>query len=302
MRGADRRDDLLVRRVPQCDRRLWLQRLQRRSSCGVAVPRRAFTYTRDISPQERLYKDAVSDLGVVNEHAYWAQVGEPVLNFLPGAPGLVVDIKDAITGGSQMRQATASFLNDGPNADSAGRFLEGFLNAAGAVAGTHWGYKDGVTPSGSYSPPWQNSTIVPEKEMTTVSASAIGLEWGEGNMKQGMPREDYVGTTLPADARLPKNFRTFDYYDHVTKTAVSAKSLDTQTASRLNNPKAVYYSIKGNIDTAANFKRAQLSGQVLNTSMISSKEIQLAVPASTTKAQWVEINRRSNMVRIGVLK
>ncbi|EPD6701356.1 hemagglutinin repeat-containing protein [Cronobacter dublinensis] len=251
----------------------------------------ALTYTRDISPQERLYKDAVSDLGVVNEHAYWAQIGEPVLNFLPGAPGLVVNIKDAITGGSQMGQATASFLNDGPNADSAGRFLEGFLNAAGAVAGTHWGYKDGVTPSGSYSPPWQNSTIVPEKEMATVSASAIGLKWGEGNMKQGMPWEDYVGTTLPADARLPKNFRTFDYYDYVTKTAVSVKSLDTQTASKLNNPKAVYYSIKGNIDTAANFKRAQLSERVLNSSMISNKEIQLAVPASTTKAQWVEINR-----------
>jgi len=175
----------------------------------------------------------------------------------------VVDIKDAITGGSQMRQATASFLNDGPNADSAGRFLEGFLNAAGAVAGTHWGYKDGVTPSGSYSPPWQNSTIVPEKEMTTVSASAIGLEWGEGNMKQGMPREDYVGTTLPADARLPKNFRTFDYYDHVTKTAVSAKSLDTQTAPKLNNPKAVYYSVKGNIDAAAKFDEAFLSKRVL---------------------------------------
>ncbi|EMD9177280.1 hemagglutinin repeat-containing protein, partial [Cronobacter turicensis] len=92
----------------------------------------ALTYTRDISPQERLYKDAISDLGAVNEHAYWGRVGEPVLNFLPGAPGLVVNVKDAITGGSQMGQATASFLNDGPNADSAGRFLEGFLNAAGA--------------------------------------------------------------------------------------------------------------------------------------------------------------------------
>uniref|UniRef100_UPI00100EC70A hemagglutinin repeat-containing protein n=1 Tax=Cronobacter condimenti TaxID=1163710 RepID=UPI00100EC70A len=106
----------------------------------------ALTYTRDISPQERLYKDAISDLGVVNEHAYWARVGEPVLNFLPGAPGLLVNVKDAITGGSQMGQATASFLNDGPNADSAGRFLEGFLNAAGAVAGTHWGYKGATQP------------------------------------------------------------------------------------------------------------------------------------------------------------
>ncbi|ELY3838962.1 hypothetical protein ACN5LI_003918 [Cronobacter turicensis] len=110
-----------------------------------------------------MYKDAISDLGAVNEHAYWTRVGEPVLNFLPGAPGLVVNIKDAITGGSQMGQATASFLNDGPDAHSAGRFLEGFLNAAGAVAGTHWGYKDSVTPSGSYSSDWQNSNIIPDK-------------------------------------------------------------------------------------------------------------------------------------------
>ncbi|EQA4282146.1 hypothetical protein ACX2VI_003120 [Cronobacter dublinensis] len=100
-----------------------------------------------------------------------------------------------------------------------------------------------------------------------------------------------MGTTLPADARLPKNFRTFDYYDHVTKTAVSAKSLDTQTAPKLNNPKAVYYSIKENIDAAAKFDEAFLSGRALNSSMISNKEIQLAVPASTTKAQWVEINQ-----------
>ncbi|EOV9629652.1 hypothetical protein [Cronobacter dublinensis] len=113
-------------------------------------------------------------------------------------------------------------------------------------------------------------------------------------MKQGMPWEDYVGTTLAADARLPKNFRTFDYYDSVTKTALSAKSLDTQTAPKLSNPKAVYYSIKGNINAAAKFKRASLSGRALNSSMISSKEIQLAVPANTTKAQWVKLT-----VRIG---
>ncbi|EOC1344843.1 hypothetical protein ACI09M_004283 [Cronobacter dublinensis] len=48
----------------------------------------ALTYTRDISPQERLYKDAVSDLGVVNKHAYWARVGEPVLNFYQARQGL----------------------------------------------------------------------------------------------------------------------------------------------------------------------------------------------------------------------
>ncbi|EOI5820702.1 VENN motif pre-toxin domain-containing protein [Cronobacter malonaticus] len=148
----------------------------------------ALTYTRDISPQERLYKEAISDLGAVNEHAYWARVGDPVLNFLPGAPGLVVNVKDAITGGSQMGQATASFLNDGPNADSAGRFLEGFLNAAGAVAGTHWGYKSGyagneLVDSGIVSPGnylWQESTLVKKPFYDKPQEGGI-LNIGAGN-------------------------------------------------------------------------------------------------------------------------
>lgn len=81
----------------------------------------------------------------------------------------------------------------------------------------------------------------------TVSASDIGLKWGKGNMKQGMPWEDYVGKSLPADARLPPRFKTFDYYDGATKTAVSAKSLDTQTLSRLNKPNQLYSKVKGDI-------------------------------------------------------
>lgn len=63
-------------------------------------------------------------------------------------------------------------------------------------------------------------------------------------MKQGMLWEDYVGKSLPADARLPKNFKTFDYYDGATKTATSVKSMDTQTMAKLANPNQVYSSIK----------------------------------------------------------
>ncbi|EOC0478613.1 hypothetical protein ACI00X_003887 [Cronobacter turicensis] len=68
----------------------------------------ALTYARDIPPEERLYKEALSNLGTANEHKDWAQIGDPVLNFLPGAPGFVVNVKDAITGGSQMGQQTPS--------------------------------------------------------------------------------------------------------------------------------------------------------------------------------------------------
>ncbi|OMP96511.1 hemagglutinin repeat-containing protein [Raoultella terrigena] len=125
----------------------------------------------------------------------------------------------------------------------------------------------------------------------SVSASELGMQWGQGNMKQGMPWEDYVGGSLPADARLPKNFKTFDYYDGATKTAVSAKSMDTQTVAKLANPNQVYSSIKENIDAAAKFETYTLSKTPLDSSMISNREIQLAVPANTTKTQWTEINR-----------
>ncbi|MCW6567564.1 hypothetical protein NFB65_04715, partial [Yersinia ruckeri] len=125
----------------------------------------------------------------------------------------------------------------------------------------------------------------------TVSAAETGMQWGQGNIKQGMPWEDYVGKQLPADARLPQNFKTFDYYDPMTKTAVSAKSMDTQTMAKLSNPNQVYSSIKGNIDAAAKFDTYTLSKTEINSSMITNREIQLAVPANTTSAQWTEINR-----------
>lgn len=125
----------------------------------------------------------------------------------------------------------------------------------------------------------------------TVKASEVGMQWGQGNIKQGMPWEDYVGASLPADARLPQNFKTFDYYDGTTKTAVSAKSMDTQTMAKLANPNQVYSSIKGNIDAAAKFETYTLSRRTIDSSMITNREIQLAVPANTTKTQWVEINR-----------
>ncbi|HEN3601676.1 TPA: hypothetical protein U5E25_003160 [Yersinia enterocolitica] len=67
--------------------------------------------------------------------------------------------------------------------------------------------------------------------------------------------------------------------------------MDTTTAARVANPRQIYNSLKGNIDTVAKFQEYSLSGQPLNSSMITRREIQLAVPANTTKVQWAEINR-----------
>ncbi|CNH65979.1 Possible hemagglutinin (DUF637) [Yersinia thracica] len=73
--------------------------------------------------------------------------------------------------------------------------------------------------------------------IATVNQSTTGIKWGQGISQQGMPWENYVGTQLPADARLPKNFKTFDYYNPISRTAISVKTLDTTTAGRVANPR-----------------------------------------------------------------
>ncbi|MGM7756962.1 two-partner secretion domain-containing protein [Yersinia enterocolitica] len=127
--------------------------------------------------------------------------------------------------------------------------------------------------------------------IATVNQSTTGIKWGQGISQQGMPWENYVGTQLPQNSRLPVNFKTFDYYNRISRTAISVKTLDTTTAARVANPRQIYNSLKGNIDTVAKFQEYSLSKRKLDSSMISSKEIQLAVPANTTKVQWAEINR-----------
>jgi filamentous hemagglutinin len=106
-----------------------------------------------------------------------------------------------------------------------------------------------------------------------------------------MPWEDYLAGQMPRIFRLPRDFKTFDFYDSTTRTAISAKTLDTLTTSKLLNPKQVYSSIKTNIDVAADFPGYELGGFQLTPKMIASRELHVAVPAGTTPAQWYEIGK-----------
>ncbi|MDR6413177.1 filamentous hemagglutinin, partial [Paraburkholderia terricola] len=126
-----------------------------------------------------------------------------------------------------------------------------------------------------------------------------GIQWGKGIMGQGMPWENYLATQMPSGSRLPSNFKTFDFYDPVSGVATSAKTLDTTTAARLADPTQVYSSLKSNIDATINFSGYQLSGVSLTPDMIASRNLQVAVSASTTPAQWQQIN---NAVQYGASK
>lgn len=73
-----------------------------------------------------------------------------------------------------------------------------------------------------------------------------------------MPFEDFVGTKLSQGSRLPANLETFDYYDRATQRAISVKTMDTNTMTKLENPNQIYSILKGNIDAMINFTEHRL--------------------------------------------
>lgn len=89
--------------------------------------------------------------------------------------------------------------------------------------------------------------INPAQYKGDVSATKIGLKWGDpvlGEQGYGMAFENYIAT-LPefAETRLPKNFKTFDFWDADIGRAVSVKTLNTNSASYLLNPNVAMIAI-----------------------------------------------------------
>lgn len=57
--------------------------------------------------------------------------------------------------------------------------------------------------------------------------------------QQGMTFENYIGLSNKRLTRLHLNAKTFDYYGKDSKEYISVKTLNTQTAARLKNPKVI---------------------------------------------------------------
>ena len=123
-----------------------------------------------------------------------------------------------------------------------------------------------------------------------------GVQWGKGIQLQGMPWEDYLAGTLPADSRLPPNFKTFDYYDEGSGLAVSAKTLNTMSDAKLANPGQVYSTLKTNIDAAANFETYALGDVELSSAGIAVRQVHVAVPFATTFDQYVQLGLQGQVL------
>jgi filamentous hemagglutinin len=108
-------------------------------------------------------------------------------------------------------------------------------------------------------------------------------------MKRGLQYEDHVATKLPTGySRLKQNHPTFDFFDRANRKAISVKSLDTQTAAKLADPKQIYSSIRQNVNKAINYTGKK--GDFL-PSEILSRELRVGIPVKTNTAQWQQIQR-----------
>jgi hypothetical protein len=130
------------------------------------------------------------------------------------------------------------------------------------------------------------------KQLTLPEPLDINIRFGQGNAIQGADWEDYLDSLGTLGLRTPPKFETFDFYNAKTRAATSAKTLDTSTSFSRANPGSAYYAAKSYIDEAADFVRPRARSPFrLDSSIISQREVRLAVPISTTPAQWSELGR-----------
>jgi hypothetical protein len=117
-----------------------------------------------------------------------------------------------------------------------------------------------------------------------VDNSKVGIKWDGSGDNQGFPWEGYLGRSIPDAELLPAGSKAFDLFRELVGEAISAKTLNTLSASCIKNPQAIYFRLKRYIDAAANYTpRAVIDKDPMK---ITSKTIHLAIPEYTSPTQW----------------
>jgi RHS repeat-associated protein len=124
-----------------------------------------------------------------------------------------------------------------------------------------------------------------------VHSLQIKVPFGSGIGKQGYAYENALAGYMPARDRLPKNFKTFDFFDQQNGIATSAKTLDTTTDARIADPRRVLSVLRDHVDAAADFEAYRLGRTSLSSDDIVSRTVRVAVPLETNAEQWAQIQR-----------
>jgi RHS repeat-associated protein len=120
----------------------------------------------------------------------------------------------------------------------------------------------------------------------TVSqtATAASSVWDLNPFARGQAIEQTLG------ANLPGNFPTIDTFDSASGTATSIKSIDLNAAS-YQNTATLTSRLNGYVNSVAGFNGANWAGVSIDSSEITARQLQLAIPpGSASAAQQAAIN------------
>ena len=122
----------------------------------------------------------------------------------------------------------------------------------------------------------------------------VGMQFGKGIQGQGKPFEAYVQSQLPEGTidlnSIKSNFSTFDHFNPATGTATSTKTMDTVGSVTYQNPSAITRTLNGYVDDMVGFAGdGKKGGFGLGAENISTKEMQLSIPANTSTEQMAAI-------------
>ncbi len=119
-----------------------------------------------------------------------------------------------------------------------------------------------------------------------------GIIWGGPIRQQGGPWEDRLEQRLGNDfQRLHPNFKKFDFQSVDTRTAVSAKTLNTNAVAYSLRPATVYSRLRRYVDQVGSFTRHELGGDIVRSETLISRRLELAIPEDATPRQLFEIQR-----------
>lgn len=143
-----------------------------------------------------------------------------------------------------------------------------------------------------------------------VDRETAGIVWGKGIKEQGIGQgntgwEKFNASQDPNATLLPPGSTGFDLFDEATGEAISAKTLNTKTMTRITKPQKIYEKVKEYVDDVLDYESLKKSD--VDPELITSKTIQLAIPEQTSPEQWRYLLRaiiygRDNSVKVVITR
>ncbi len=118
-----------------------------------------------------------------------------------------------------------------------------------------------------------------------------GIRWGEGIRAQGLPWEDMLEKAGGLGARTAPTFKAYDFWDSVTGTATSAKTIDLAAFSYRTRPTTIYSQIMRYLDDMVRFEHDGKGQIEFANADILHRKLLLAIPQSASPEQIVQIRR-----------